>query len=74
MACSMKRLVYYKENRRYYWLQTHDSEIGSIPTINKQEFEDLKENLKPLDKNHSLVEILIFIVTATITVLLLLTH
>lgn len=74
MVCSMKRLVYYKENRRYYWLQTHDSEIGSIPVINKQEFEDLKENLKPLDKNYSLVEILIFIVTATITVILLLTH
>ena len=70
----MKRLVYYKGNRRYYWLQTHDSEVGSIPTINKQEFEDLKENLKPLDKNYSLVEISIFIVTATITVLLLLTH
>ena len=74
MACSMRRLVYYKVNRRYYWLQTHDSEIGSITTINKQEFEDLKENLKPLDKNHSLVELLIFIVTATITVFLILTH
>jgi len=70
----MKRLVYYKENRRYYWMQTHDSEIGSIPVINKQEYEDLKENLKPLDKNYSFVEILIFIVTATITVLLLLAH
>ena len=70
----MKQLVYYKGNRRYYWLQTHDSEIGGIATINKQEFEDLKENLKPLDKNYSLVEILIFIVTAAITVLLILTH
>ena len=70
----MKRLVYYKENRRYYWLQTHDSEIGGIATINKQEFEELKENIKPLGKNYSLVEISIFIVTATITVFLLLTH
>ena len=74
MACSMKRLVYYKENRRYYWMQTHDSEIGSIPVINKQEFEALKENLKPLDKNYSLVEVLIFIVMSAITVTLLLTH
>ena len=74
MAFSMKRLVYYKGNRRYYWVQTHDSEIGSIPVINKQEFEDLKENIKPLDKNYSLVEVLIFIVMATITILLLLTH
>ena len=70
----MKQLVYYKGNRRYYWLQTHDSGIGGIATINKQEFEDLKENLKPLGKNYSLVEILIFIVTAIITVLLILTH
>ena len=70
----MKRLVYYKENRRYYWLQTHDSEIGGIAIINKHEYEALKDTLKPLDKNYSLVEISIFIVTATITVILLLTH
>ena len=66
-----KRLVFYTVDRSYYWLANEPPD-GTIRRLDRQEFKELEPRLTPLDKGHSLVENIIWIVTGSITLSIIL--
>lgn len=63
----MRKLVYNKDNRQYYWLDDLEANKCSNFIINKQEYDKLITNLKPIDITYSPLELIVCMVVTILT-------